>query len=140
VAAQLRAENLLNNDTCTFKDSNVSTLVQFTQRLAQRLTLTFKKQMLFDSLDSLSNTRPQNARIDAMVQVAAGLRHWIGLTLLPRYIRAACDILERDGKDPEYWNSALDELEEKFTEEASILRLFEQNLREKLGEEVTISR
>lgn len=132
VADQLRTEGLLNesNATCLFKDDKVSHLAHFARQIKQRLPLSFKKRLLFDGLDSLPGKTQSTARLEVLTQVANGLRHWVGLTLLPRYMSIACDILEQNEKNPSGRANqiSLDELDEQFADEVKTLQGFEQNL------------
>jgi radical SAM superfamily enzyme YgiQ (UPF0313 family) len=137
VTARLRSEGLLDEiqHSCRFKDPRVGRLADFVRRLKGRLPLTFKKNLLFDSLDSYS-TRTQNRRqMEALSCVAAGLRQWIGLTLLPRYLSAACDLLEKEGDAPDerLWKAAMDKLEENFIQDARILYDLEMKISEAIN-------
>ena len=134
IAARLKAGGLLDeqNNACQYRDVAVECLVHFTRRIKQRLPLTFKKTMLFDALDGLPDENLRKKKVEAFNHLVAGLRHWVGLSVLPRYIGAAADILEEGMAEQENgsWKQRLDALEEDFQTEVDRLQLIEQKILE----------
>jgi hypothetical protein len=93
-------------------------------------SLRFKKTLLFNALASLPRTAAAGSGHDALIRLCAGLRHWVGLTLLPRIVAEACDVLEAGGDDV---RETLDALEARFRAEAAVLHELEHKLRDALA-------
>lgn len=123
VSRSLRAEGLLEGDgpMCRFKDPLVSVLAGLVRRLQKRMPIVFKKRLLFEKADS---DLPHDAAT-AILRVAAGMRHWAGLTVMPRFVAEACDILE---KDPDDVTRQFALLEERFDEAIEFLRILEDRV------------
>lgn len=102
VATRLRSEGLLDEKTytCRFRDPGVAQLAAFVRQLRERTQLTFKKRLLFDACDLLSLTDTKGQAISSLLRLSAGLRRWVGLSLMPRFVRAACEVVEH-GQDTE---------------------------------------
>ncbi len=128
VAAALRASGLLDEATgaCRYADPSVTRLAAFVRRLRRHVPLRFKKTLLFNALASLQRTDPAAAGPDALVRVSAGLRHWVGLAVLPRIVGEACDVLETGGEDVP---GRLGVLEARFRVETRVLHDLDRRLR-----------
>jgi hypothetical protein len=98
VAVALSAEGLVDEarETCHFRDPAVAALAALVRRLRASLPLTFKKRLLFDALETSADgdDAPTSA---PLLHLSAGLRHWIGLVVMPHLISDACDMLESRG-------------------------------------------
>lgn len=91
VRSRLMADGSLGpGNTWRYADPAVAQLAAFVARLETSAGLTFKNRLLFRSLDPVEQLRNEHT----LLQLSAGLRHWVGLTVLPRYVAAACDVLE----------------------------------------------
>jgi radical SAM superfamily enzyme YgiQ (UPF0313 family) len=122
VARTLRAEGLLNEEIARYRyrDPAVAQLAVFVRRLEMHLPMTFKKRLVLDDNDAVPTGAGKPYR-DALLRLAPALRHWIGLTVVPGYIAAACGILERSGGNAD---AELDALEQRFIGEIEPLQLF----------------
>jgi anaerobic magnesium-protoporphyrin IX monomethyl ester cyclase len=124
VSDTLRAAGLLDEDgpACRFADPRVAELAAFVRRLHARIPIVFKKRLLFEGA-SLGLRDSPAAR--AILHIAPGVRHWLGLSVMPRFIVEACDLLtdkspgSRDG---------IANLEERFDREMEILRALERRV------------
>jgi anaerobic magnesium-protoporphyrin IX monomethyl ester cyclase len=132
VARSLRAKGLLDeaSGACRYADPAVARLVEFVRRLREHTPLRFKKTLLFNALASLERTAAARSGPDALIRLCAGLRHWVGLTLLPRTVAEACDILEARGDGA---GEKLDALEARFRADAAVLHEMERKLRDALA-------
>jgi radical SAM family protein len=96
VRSRLLADGrLLAGDRWRYTDPAVARLAAFVSALQARTGMVFKRRLLFAPPDA--NAPP--ASREAVLRLAGGLRHWVGLTLLPRYVADACDVLERAAGD-----------------------------------------
>ncbi len=113
VSRQLRGDGLLVGDgpECRYRDPLVGALASFVRRLRQRIPINFKCRTLF--------LRTDDSAAEAMRTIAPGLRNWVGLVVLPRYVDAACDLLEDPSGDAE---GGFAELETKFEGDIAFLR------------------
>ena len=121
VASILRRDNLLAyGSRCRFRDQRVTRLVDFARSLRTHVSCCFKKRLLLDNdcWPEVVDLSPQETL--RLSRVTAGLRSWIGLDVLPRTLRAACDVLESTSGDID---QKLGELEESFQHEVSLIRL-----------------
>jgi radical SAM superfamily enzyme YgiQ (UPF0313 family) len=120
VASILRKDNLLEyNGRCTYRDQRVARLVEFARRLRIHVSCCFKKRLLLDNdcSSDFVDLSPEQAL--HLSRVTAGLRSWIGLDVLPRTLRAACEILESASDDID---QRLGTLEESFQREIAVIR------------------
>ncbi len=127
VAGRLKSEGLLNEGsyTCRFRDPAVERLVDFVRRLKGHLQITFKKRLLFHTLDSVRQKVYDRELLQSLDFLSSGLRYWMGFTLLPRFITNVCDILENNGVNA---GEELNKLEELFKEKAKTLHVLERQL------------
>jgi hypothetical protein len=86
---RLRALGLLAADSCRwqYRDARVARLADFVRALHAWLPLDFKRRQPFEQARPLSEDGPDG-------WLAAGLRHWVGLVVLPAAVRRACDIVQ----------------------------------------------
>jgi hypothetical protein len=136
VRARLGAEGLLDPVTgaCVYRDAAVARLVTFVRRLSRRLPITFKRRLLFDALQDAPARHAGQGIVGSSLRVAEALRRWVGLTLLPRYVEAACDALEQDEDGAA---GALLTLEASFARELAVVdgvgRVMHETLRSPAG-------
>jgi hypothetical protein len=117
VARTLRRDGLIDEETarCRFRDPAVARLAAFVGRLEARIPLTFKKCLLFDDVEPGAGPGSH----DTMLRFAPALRHWIGLSVVPRYLASACDVVDRSKGDG---TAELLALEDAFAGELEWLR------------------
>lgn len=127
VAARLRSEGLLDEETftCRFRDPDVAQLVMFVQRLKNHIPFIFKKRFLFSGLNSLSQQSLDKADLDGLNFLSVNIRHWVGLKLLPRFVEAACNILENGRANT---HEELIALERQFKKEIRDINRLENRL------------
>jgi len=120
VASILRKDNLLEHSgRCTYRDQRVARLVEFARRLRMHVSCCFKKRLLLDNDFSFDFVELSPEQALHLSRVTAGLRSWIGLDVLPRTLRAACEILESTSDDID---QRLGTLEESFQREIALIR------------------
>ena len=128
----LRRGGLLtdNGDAWRFKVSQVAVLADFVRRLRTHIPCTFKKQLLFNSAESSVAPAGSLESRSALSRLAAGVRHWVGLEVLPRTVAAACDVIETSGGDLQ---DRLCDLENSFDAELQTLRDLDRGVCELLS-------
>jgi len=121
VASILSRDNLLaHGGRCRFRDQRVARLVEFARNLRTHVSCCFKRRLLLDNHNPFDfvDLSPQEAL--SRSRVTAGLRSWIGLDVLPRTLRAACDVLESTSDEIDH---KLGALEESFQREILLIQL-----------------
>jgi hypothetical protein len=134
VGGRLQSEGLLQEGRTisAYRDARVARLVAFVRQLRRHAPLVFKKRLLFDSLDGVAAPELGSPPTrDSLLRVAEGLRRWVGLVVLPEYIRAACDLIETGGRTEP---GALAELESSFVRSLEPLRNIERAMRAAFGQ------
>jgi anaerobic magnesium-protoporphyrin IX monomethyl ester cyclase len=130
VATRLTSEGLLPGGSTApaYRDPAAARVVAFVRSLRTRLPLTFKKRLLFGSLDTIDSVvLDASARFEA-TRLCEAVRSWAGLVLMPRYVRAACDAVEADRQT----EAALAELEARFDADVEPVRELERQIRSRL--------
>jgi radical SAM family protein len=121
VASTLGKDNLLaHGSRCRFRDQRVARLVEFARSLRTHVSCCFKKRLLLDNHCSSDFVDLSAQEALCLSRVTAGLRSWIALDVLPRTLRAACDVLESTSDDID---QKLGDLEESFQREITFIRL-----------------
>jgi hypothetical protein len=115
VAVRLRREGLLDSGStsCRFRDPDVARLAAFVAELERATRITFKHRALVAAADDATAAR--------LEPLADAVRSWVGLSLLPRYVGAACDLVE-DGVPGRRREAALAELAARFDADLGPLR------------------
>jgi hypothetical protein len=129
VAARLKSEGLLDekSSTCRFRDPAVAQLVDFIGRLSKYMPSLFKRRLLVDNSDSLPKLSHDGKVLNELTWVSEGIRQWVGLTVMPRFLTAACDALEHRAADA---TKELDELDELFKKKMEVLHVLEGRISE----------
>ena len=128
-ARVLRKSGLLDDLGCRsrFRDPRVARLAEFVRRLKARIPCCFKKVLLFDVAGSAHASAGTVEAQAAAARIFASLRRWIGLEVFPRFVNAACEVLESGPTDVE---SRLDKLEAEFENDIQLLRRVERHVAE----------
>ena len=135
IAARLSEQDVLDADgaTCRFRDRRVGALAEFADRLHACMPAIFKQRIVGDSKEGLRmNDGASEPLLAELASGTARLRQWLGLTVVPRYIRSACSAVEKSPRD---FHAELDALEAAFDEEMRVLRRLESRLEAILAEE-----
>ena len=98
---------------CRFRDPRVARLVEFVAELESLTQLTFKYRppVFGTEVDTGSG----------LMRVSAGVRAWVGLSLLPRYVGVACAVLDATGPD-HHREALLDQLRVDFDADLNPVR------------------
>jgi radical SAM superfamily enzyme YgiQ (UPF0313 family) len=134
VATKLVALGALESDraTCRFLDQGVAALAEFAGRLHARMPIVFKQRSLVGSKERLGPASGETRQaVHEIASQTARLRSWLGLTVLPSYMRAACDIVERN---PDGFPASLAELEASFDAKMAVLRRLGRRLEDIVAE------
>lgn len=120
VRKALRKDSLLAGGICCrYRDRRVARLVQFSRSLRAQASCYFKRRLLLDDYHSSDfiDVSPQETLV--LSRLTAGLRSWVGLDILPRILRAACDVLE-SASDNDI-DQQLGDLEKSFQREVALI-------------------
>jgi radical SAM superfamily enzyme YgiQ (UPF0313 family) len=129
VSAVLRRDGLLQDDQrWVFRDPQVSRLSSFVRDLRKHMHCSFKSRLLFQS-DVFADTLPSQYRaLTALSPLLAALRNVVGLNILLRCVRAACDVIESGSNTVD---QELGALEDSFNVEMSSIREMGRGITEK---------
>jgi radical SAM superfamily enzyme YgiQ (UPF0313 family) len=129
IATKLTEQGALDSDgvTCHFHDRGVAALAEFANRLHARMPVVFKQRSLVGSKDGLRAVDDTMEALRELTSRTARLREWLGLTVVPRYMRAACDVVE---KNPNDFTPGLADLETSFDGKMAMLRRLGKRLEE----------
>jgi radical SAM family protein len=121
IAVELAGQGALEDDgvTCRFRDRHVAALAEFANRLQASMPLVFKQRSLVFSKLGLRAVEDSGEAERDIALLTTRLREWLGLTVLPRYMRAGCAIVSQR---PDDFASGLVELERSFDDEMAALR------------------
>jgi len=127
IATTLAEQGALDSDgtTCRYFDRRVAALADFANRLHARLPVIFKQRILIASKDGLRAADDATDAQRELTDCTARLREWLGLTVVPRYMRAACDLVEKSSDD---FTNGLAELERSFDDKMAGLRRLARRL------------
>ena len=115
IAKKLKEEVLLNDidHTCFYKDPKVNILAEWTRNLRRQIPPLFKRRQIF--YDSKRKGYIENSLEHSQSNILTpAVRYWVGMYVLPRYLRLACDLVEKNESN---LHEQLASLERKLVEE-----------------------
>jgi hypothetical protein len=133
IATKLAAQGALESDgvTCRFHDRGVAALAEFASRLHACIPMVFKQRSLVASKDGLRAANNTTEVLRELTYQTARLREWLGLAVVPLYMRAACNVVENN---PDGLAPGLAELEASFDGKMAVLRRLGRRLEEIVAE------
>jgi hypothetical protein len=133
IAAQLAERGALAPDgvTCRFHDRGVAALADFASRLHACMPEVFKQRSLVASKNGLKAADDTKEAVQELTSLTARLREWLGLTVVPSYMRTACNVVE---KHPDNFTPGLAELEASFDDKMAVLRRLGRRLEDIVAE------
>ncbi|MGE5803809.1 MAG: B12-binding domain-containing radical SAM protein, partial [Gemmatimonadota bacterium] len=133
IAGTLAAQGALEQDgtTCRFRDSRVAALAEFANRLQACMPVVFKQRGIIMRKEGLCAAEGTAGTVREIASYTERLREWLGLVVLPRYLRAACSAVEQRPADVV---PRLAELATAFDGEMAALRHLGERLEEIVAE------
>lgn len=129
VAARLAELDALEPDRLTlrFQDRRVGALARFADELHACMPRVFKRRSFVEFGDDRRGTGVSTETARTCARWTNQLRMWLGLTLVPQYLRAACQIVEDHADD---FEADLARLAANFDAKMEVVRRFGGRLAE----------